>query len=88
MDRLAADPATWLHAELNEWEHPVSHEWLALYQLHALDVQLHTKKPHRFLPAPFDPKPKKHGTPLSREAFDRLMEAQRARPAERQTPIA
>ena len=88
VERLMADPASWLHAELAGWEHPASREWIAAYQMHALSVQVNTKKPHRFLPAPWDPKPKKYGSAIDRGRFDALMAAQRARPVQVQTPTA
>ena len=75
---LVADPSSQVCASINGWDYPVSQEWLVLRQIHDKFVQGKFRKPFPFLPTPWDPKPVRWGTPLSRDAFDAVLAAHRA----------
>ena len=77
---LAADPSSQVGAAFAGWDYPASPEWMALHAMSSNFVATKTqRKPSlRVLPAPWDPKPVRWGTALSRDAFDATLAAHRA----------
>lgn len=64
MELLRRDPTTWTAAELEGWDHPISREALAIYDLFDLEHAVNSKrrpKPHPGRPFRSDAGGKKHG---------------------------
>ena len=77
---LVGDPSSQVGAAFAGWDYPATPEWMALHAMSANFVATKTqRKPSlRVLPAPWDPKPLRWGTPLSRAEFDAALAAHRA----------
>lgn len=49
---LHRDPSSWLFAAVNEWDHPVTREYLALADSYDAFAQVHTRKGQKAKPYP------------------------------------
>jgi hypothetical protein len=78
---LARDPSSHVCASLEGWDYPVSREWLVLKAIHDKFVASKFKKPWPVLPAPWDEKAPRWGTPLTKERLDAILSRHRALPA-------
>ena len=60
---LAQDPTSRLHAARAGWQFAASREWFALANLYDAFLRANFKDPERaFMPRPWTPPPKRHGT--------------------------
>jgi hypothetical protein len=50
---LMKDPTSWLQASLNEWDYPVSRDWMVLAHLYDLLATVNSKKKPKPYPSPW-----------------------------------
>jgi len=53
---LLRDPSSWVQASINEWDYPVSREWMALSHVYDLLAMVNSKRKPKPYPTPWPDK--------------------------------